>query len=279
MRQFPAGGVGAVPRELLFNPFKQRYHVANSETLQSAIDRAVAGDTIFIEPGTYAEAITVIRAQSNLTLIGLGLRGSVIIQPAASNAVALTNEADGLQLVNINAVGNGTGSALINRGKRLRAVGCKFEGGGSVVKMTAGTDAQITALTHGDGSDCQIRDSEIGNGTKGIEIIATDHGAISFLRVIGCRFHDNTAADFEESGGTITTRFRGLEITECSFNRQSDGTEPTAYIILNDDNGNKGVVSRNSFPTALNGGKNLVSTGLIWTGNFHTAGLSNAQPS
>ena len=80
-------------------------------------------------------------------------------------------------------------------------------------------------------------------------------------------------------GWHIAKEIGRLDIGQCVFLRQEDGTEPTAYILLNDDNGNKGVVWGCTFPSALAGGKNLVSTGLIWTGNLHTGGHSTTQPS
>jgi len=260
-------------------PFGANRYVAYSATIASVLDQAVAGDTIYIQPGEYNEAVTIARAKSNLTLIGMGGRGSVFIAPTTSNATAMTILADDVTLVNIGCDGDGTGSGLVNYGRRTRGYGCKIEGGTVGLKLTLGTVAQINAGTHGKGDDTWWVDCEIAWNTKGVELVATDYGAVTQARFRACTFHDNSAADFEESGGTASIRYRDLDIGSCHFLRQEDGTEPTAYVLLNDDNGNKGVVHGCTFPTALNGGKNLVSTGLIWTGNFHTAGISTGQPS
>jgi len=248
-------------------------------TVQDAIDQASDYDTIHIAPGEYDEAVTIARAKDNLTLIGEGGRGSVFIAPSTTNATALTQEADDVTIINVGCDGDGTGDGLLNRGRRFRAFASKIEGGTIGLRMTLGTDAQITALTHGKGDDCWIVDCEVCWNTKGVQLIATDYGAVTQARFRGCTFHDNTAADFEESGGSVDIRYRDLDIGACHFLRQEDGTEPTAYILLNDDNGNKGVVWGCTFPSALDGGKNLVSTGLIWAGNFHTGGISTTQPS
>lgn len=252
---------------------------ADYTALQAAIDAAAAGDTILMAPGAYDEAVTIARAKSNLTIVGVGGRGACYIEPSAVNATGLTVEADDCTFENVGMAGDGTGSGCVNRGARTRWERCKIEGGAVGLKLTLGTAAQIAALTHGKGADVRLDDCEICWNTKGVELVASDYGAVTQPRFFDCYYHDNTAADFEESGGSVDIRYRDLEIGRCHFLRQEDGTEPTKYISLNDDNGNKGVVHGCSFPTALAGGKNLVSTGLIWVGNFHTGGLSTGQPS
>lgn len=251
-------------------------------TIAAAILAASAGDKIKIWPGEYNEAVTIPRAKSNLFLEVVGNRGSAFLEPSASNATALTIEADDVTVKGLGCAGNGTGGGLLNRGRRTRVIGSKIEGGAVALKLTLGTDAQITAGTHGKGDDLLIDDCEICWSTRGVQLVCTDYGALTQVRFRGCTFHDNTAADMAESvgsGGSAAVMFRDLDVGRCTFLRQEDGTEPTAYILLNGDNGNKGVVWGCSFPSALAGGKNLVSTGLIWAGNLHTGGLSTTQPS
>lgn len=276
------GGVvirGGTVIEGAASPFGSERYVNTGVTIQSVLDGAAAGDTIYIQPGEYVEAVTVARAKSNLTIVGLGNRGSTFVAPTATNATALTILADDVTVINLGCDGDGTGSGVINYGRRTRMYGCKIEGGTNGLKATLGTDAQITAGTHGKGDDCWFVDCEFAWNTNGVQLVASDYGAVTQARFRGCTFHDNTAADFEESGGSVDIRFRDLDIGDCTFLRQEDGTEPTKYLSLNDDNGNKGVVHGCSFPSALTGGKNLVSTGLIWAGNLHTGGLSTGQPS
>lgn len=265
------------------SPFGAERYVDTGATIQAVIDGAQAGDTIYIRPGEYDEAVTIAKAKSNLTLVGLGNRGSVFIAPSTSNATALTVEADDVTIVNVGCDGDGTGSGLLNRGRRTRVFGSKIEGGTVGLKLTLGTDAQITAGTHGKGDDLWVVDCEIAYNTKGVELVCTDYGAVTSVRFRDCVFHDNSAADFEESngsGGSAGVRFRDLDIGDCTFLRlQDDGAEPTAYILLNDDNANTGVVHGCRFPSAINGGKNLVSTAVKWVGNLHTGGISTAQPS
>lgn len=264
------------------NAFAAQFYADDDDSLQRALDRADVGDAIYIGPGEYVEPIVVARAQSALTIIGTGNRGAVAVAPDDTNATALTIEADDVTVINVGCDGAGTGAGLLNRGRRTRVIGSKIEGGTVGLKLTLGTDAQITAGTHGKGDDLWFTDCEVAYNTKGVELVATDYGALTQVRFRGCTFHDNTAADFEEShgaGGAVGVHFRDLDIGGCAFLRMEAGTQPTKYLSLNDDNGNTGVVHDNTFATALDGGKNLVSTGLIWVANKHTGGISGAQPS
>lgn len=249
-------------------------------TVQAAVNKvtAGAGDSIYVKPGSYNEAVTVGPTRSNVTIVGIGGRGSVYIAPSATNATALTNNAEDITLVNVGLEGDGTGSGLINTGKRFRAYGCKIEGGAVAAKMTLHTVAQEAAGTHGDGSDCWLVDTEICWSTLGIQLAATDYGGVTQLHVVGCTFHNCTTAAFEETGGSAAVRYFNLHVADCTFLTDEDGTVPS-FLLLNDDNANTGIVTRCSFPTAINSGKSLASTKLLWVSNYHTGGVSTGQPS
>lgn len=260
--------------------FWRRQGVGNSfRTLQAAINASRPGMSIYIAPGQYNEAVTIPAGKSNISLIGVGGRGAAYIETETTNGVALTNHAADVTVMNLGLDGDGTGAGLINTGARFRAYGCKIEGDDIACQMTMGTVAQIAAGTKGKGSDCLLDDCEFAWATTGMLLTASDYGAVTQLRVRKSLFHNHSAASVEESGGTVSIRYRNLRIDECVFEQLEDGTIPTKFISLNDDNGNKGIVARCTFPTAINSGKNLVSTGLLWTSNFHTGGISTAQPS
>lgn len=249
-------------------------------TVGAAVALAVAGDTIYIAPGEYDESVTIARALNNLTLIGAGGRGCAFINPSASNSTAMTIHADDVTLINVGCDGVGTGGGAVVTGSRFRAYGCKFEGGANAFIIGPGTVAQEAAGTHGVGADSLCEDCEFAWSTAtGVKLVATDYGAATQNFFRRCKFHNLTAASFEESGGTVSIRFRNLEISKCIFDDMEDGSAPTKFISLNDDNGNTGIVTNCSFPTAINGGLNLVSTAVHWVSNFHTGGVSGAQPS
>ena len=252
-------------------------------TIQSAITASEAGDQIFVDPGEYAEELVIPHSKSNIAIIGMGGRGSVAVQ-ADTDGVAITNHGRDVTLVNIGGEGDGTGGGLVNTGRRFRAYGCKFEGGALAVSMTLGTVLQIAALTHDKGDDTLLEDCEIAYATVGVKLTGSDFGACTQNFFKGCYFHSLPTASFEEAhgvGGAITLHYRGLLIDGCRFGAADEETDalPTKWISLNDDNANSGLVTGCVFPDVLAGGRNLVSTTLIWVGNFHTAALSTTQPS
>ena len=250
------------------------------QTITAALALMSAGDILHLAPGEYDEEVTIARTLSKITIIGHGGRGACFNNPTGTNKTAFTNHADDVTFLNVGCDGAGTGGGMVNTGSRFRAYGCKFEGGANALILTLGTVAQEAAGTHGVGADCLIDDCEFAwSSAAGIKLVATDYGAVTQIFVRRCKFHNLSAAHFEESGGTASIRFRNLEISDCVFDDDEGGTPPTKFISLNDDNGNDGIVTRCSFPTTLAGGLNLVSTALHWVSNYMTGGISTGQPS
>jgi hypothetical protein len=263
-------------------------------TLQRAVNAAVGsyGAVIIVAPGVYPETVTIPRPTANngseaLQILGAGPRGSVVIAPTVTDAGALINNADDVTITNIGMSGNGAGTSLINTGSRLRMNSCKLENQGLttgvLAQMTLGTTAQRTAGTHGGGADARLYDCEFAWANNGVLISCTNAGAVTDLMLDYCRFHDIVANGVYESvtgGGAATLTYRGLLVRNCSFNRLAAGTEPTTgYMKLDGNAANTGMVTNTSFPTAIAGGKNLVSAALIWSANYMAGGVSAAQPS
>lgn len=253
-------------------------------TITYALSLAAAGDFIFVAPGQYDESPTISRSKSKLTIVGLGGRGAAFIEPSTEDASGLICHADDVTLVNLGCAGEDTTSAiaLTVTGARFRAYGCKFEGGLTQLLIGPGLDAEVTADTKGTGADSLFEDCEFAYGTNGVVLQGSDYGACTQARFRGCLFHELTAASFEEAhtaGGANTLHYRNLWVTDCDFDTDEAGTAPTKWFSLNDDNTNTGFICGNRFVTALNSGKNLVSTKALWAGNFHPAGLSTTQPS
>ncbi len=249
-------------------------------TIQAAITAASNGDQIFVDPGEYAENVTIPHTKQNLMLVGMGGRGSVAIQ-ALTDGVAITNMARDITLVNIGGEGDGTGGGIKTYGRRFRAYGCKFEGGAIAAEFTLGTDAQITAGTHDKGDDTLCEDCEFAYAALGVKFTATDYGALTQNFFKKSYFHSLPDASFEEAGPSADVHYRGLLIDECIFGAGDEETDalPTKWISLDDDNANDGVLSRCVFPDILAGGRNLMSTKLLSIGNFFVAGIGGAQPS
>ena len=257
-------------------------------TIQAAVNACsgARNEVIFVSPGDYDEAVTIAVGKTWLTLVGLGGRGSVFITRTGATT-NLTNNAEGTTLFNITLEGDETSGSigLLNRGKRLRYIVGRILNVETCARFTLGTPTEVTAGTFSDGSDTLCEDVEFSWATNGVQLVGVedtvgggDFGTTQnyFRR---CVFHNCTAYSIGENPSDVTQSFRDLEVSKCTFRRVEAGTEPTAYILLNDDNANSGIVEDCAFPTALAGGKNLVSTALIWTSNKHTGGISNGQPS
>lgn len=255
-------------------------------TIQKAVDLATRGTTIVVAPGQYDETVTISRtsAHSNMTIMGMGGRGAAYIEPSTEDTAGMVCHADDVTLINLGiaAEDETSAAALTVTGSRFRAYNCKIEGGADQLIIGPGTVAQEAAGTHGVGADALFRDCEFCWGTDGVVLTCTDYGGVTQHRYERCRFHNLTAKHFTEavgSGGSAAVTFFNIVIVDCDFDDLEDGTAPTNYIDLNGNNANTGVVTRCSFPTAINSGLNLVSTAVHWVSNFHTGGVSTGQPS
>jgi hypothetical protein len=255
------------------------------KTIGKAISVALPGDVICIAPGTYAETVTIPRGAGPLTIIGLGAAGAVKIAPSTTNANALVVNSDDVTVQNISCVANGTGTAMLVSGARFHPQGCSVSssaGGGLGMNLIPGTTAQQTAGTNGSAANAFLDVVEFANLANGLALTGVDAGAVTGMLMRGCRLHDITTDHIKEvvgSGGAAAATFADIAIDGCLFGRDATGAEPTAYILLNGNNANNGIVTNCSFPTAIAGGKNLVSTKLLWVSNRMTGGISGAQPS
>ena len=252
-------------------------------TVQGAVDAASSLDNIYIGPGSYDENVTIPHSKPAITLTGAGPRGSVAIAPATGTG--LLCRANDVTLTNVGLAALGTDVALILTGDRFRAYRCKLEnddGTGACLTIGPGTDANHTAHLDGSGSDALFYDCEFAWAATGVTLQGTDYGAATENVFRKCRFHNLGTAHITEhvgSGGSAAVTFATLLVERCVFQADEAGTIPTKFISLNASNSNTGQVTQCSFPVAIDSGKNLVSTKLLWVGNYHTGGLSAAQPS
>ena len=268
------------------NRVGRQIEVSTAAELTTALAALLANDVIYLKPGNYAGAFTIpySATATGISLIGAGPRGSVQLTGTGATTI-LTNEAHRTVLRNITLNGDETALSvgLLNRGRGRRYSVGRILNVAISAKFTLGTPTQVTAGTHSDGSDTLCEDVEFSWGTSGVELIGVADGASNFGTTQNyfrrCTFHNLTAASVTETPSAVTQSFRDLELSDCIFKRVEAGTEPTKYLDLNDDNANSGIVTRCSFPTALTGGKNLVSTALLWVSNYHTGGVSTGQPS
>ena len=265
------------------NRFGRQIEVGTAAELTTALAALLANDVIYLKPGDYAGAFTIPYSATvtGITLVGAGPRGSVFLSGTGATTT-LTNDAERTTLINISIEGDETGGSigLLNRGRGLRYQVGRILNVESCAKFTLGTPTEVTAGTYSDGSDTLCEDVEFSWATNGIDLVGvTDAGVGDFGTTQNyfrrCVFHNFSAAAVTETPlGEAAQSFRDLELSDCIFRRVEAGTEPTKYLDLDDDNANSGIVTRCAFQTALAGGKNLVSTALIWVSNYHTGGVS-----
>jgi len=269
------GGVviqDGVPRAI--NQFGATRHVRAGESIQTAIDAASAGDVIYIDGGNeYDENLTL--STSGIALVGVGTRGSARITGLATNGTALTIDGtaatvNDVLLVNLTLAGRGTGSGLHVEGstRRISAHACHFDGG----------DTGVGALLESAGAgvsvvDTRFIDCQFQQAPTGLSLIGTG-GAnpVSRTRLEHCAFkHISTVC-------VVAEFTRSLEIIDCVFGAQEDGTEPTDYLDI-DVTDTTGLVSGCRFATATSASATLnIASGVFWVANATEAGWSTARP-
>jgi len=256
---------------------------AARNSIQSAINLCVSGDYIYVAPGTYDEVVTIDRGL-DIAIIGVGPLNSVRIAPTTDSADALTCHADGVLLQNIHAISPDTSGsvAFTATGSGLRCVGCKFTGAAQQVLFGPGSQDHIDLGTEGVGADAIFENCVFGEGVNGFVVQGTDYGPAARVILQNCSFYQLDTTSVTEQvgdGGAAGEVFTNLIVRDCSFEPSATGTEPTNYFLLNGSNANTGLVTGCRFTVSLTSGKNLVSTKVLWSGNYHPAGLSTGQPS
>lgn len=262
-----AGGVviqEGVPRPV--NPFGRIREVRSGESIQSAVDAAAAGDVIYIAPGEYDEAVTI--TKSNITLVGIGGRGSVAIAPSAADASALTIDGSAarrtdITLVNLGLEGDGTGSGLHVKAdvRRVRAYSCKIEGGASALLIESTGD--------GAPSDNLFQDCELCWSTNAARIAVSGGGdPVTQTRIQGCHLHNYTGRGVFVD----TVHSADLWLVENTFARDEAGDEPSDEYVLAAVASTTGVLQGNHFPAAEATGKISLAAGVIRSGNWFTDG-------
>lgn len=236
------------------------------DTIQGAVDAATAGDTIFIAPGAYDEAVTV---SKGLILQGVGRRGVIGIAPSTTNASALTVTGDNVTIINLGCEGDGTGAGLHLQGDvdRFRAYSSKLEGGAAAVKLESTAAGAV--------SDTLFEDCELCWSGKGVHFAVSGGGdPVTQTRIVRCHFHNLTTAGIHVD----TVHTADLWVLDSVFANQEDATAPTDYVLANVAS-TTGLFSGNRFATATNAtGVLTIATGVIWAANATEAGWSTARP-
>lgn len=247
----------------------------HADTVQAALDNLVDRDILFLGPGSYDEQVVWPVGLDNVTVIGAGNRGDVAIAPSGTNKTALKIEGtatrtQGITLINVGLEGDGTGGGLHVLGniRRMRFMGCKFEGGAFAAQLQSNAAGAI--------GDTIFDDVELAWATDALLIAVTGGGdpvTQTYLR-------NSLLHNYSSRGVRVTDTFASdLWIQKNVFARQENGTQPTNEYIKADIASTTGFVSENSFATPTNAiAKLAIAAGVIWGPNGTEAGWSLARP-
>jgi hypothetical protein len=234
-------------------------------TIQGAADLMVDGDVLMLGNQEYDENVTF-TGKNNVTVIGTAPRGSTRVT-ALTNGTAFTiNGGQGVQLININAEGRGTGGGVKLDGQIRRFVAslCKFHGGAVAFLISPAAGGQIV--------DCLLDDCEIALATTGISNVVGGGDPTHRLTVRNSRFYALTTDCVVSAGAAINT-----QILNNFFTNDGD-TEPTRFVKL-DGAGDSGLVAGNQFATPTNANtKFVLDADVMWGANATEAGWSSARP-
>lgn len=246
---------------------------ADYNTIQDAVNAAVDGDTILVQPGIYAETVTI--AKNNITVIGMGSHLSTkvgyIYGQTAVTAAAMNISGQNVELVNLDISGGTTTTyGVLVTGDGFSAIACKFEMQNDVGIALKFLGSAVSGVT---GSLGVIDNCEFAWAEEGIRTV-TATSNITQMMIKNSWFHNLSTSCI---GGAGTASVKNLTVTDCQFDNMEDGTEPTEYLHF--ETGDTGIVTNCSFACATNvTTSNKVPATLFWVSNKTVAGISTQVP-
>jgi hypothetical protein len=236
-------------------------------TIQDAVNLMIAKDVLTLGPGSYDEAVVIPVGLDNITIMGAGNRGDIGIAPAATDAIALViegsaaNRTQGITLINVGLEGNGDGGGLHVLGniRRIRAYGCKFEGGAFAVKLESSAAGSI--------GDTIFDDVELAWTTKAFLLTVSGGGD----PVTQTLLKNSLLHNYSSHGVDVDATFAAdLWIVNNDFMDQEDGSEPSAFYVDAAEAGTTGGLYNNRIPDVT--AKISVAAGVERVGNNYQDG-------
>jgi len=195
-------------------------------TIQAAVSAAIAGDTVQVRPGTYAESVLVANAQTGLVLEGLGGR-PLLTPPSGANGIRV-DEVNGVTIRGLEIQGG-------SRGIRLDT------SAGSTL-----TDLRLTAQTRDgilvrNGSGNTVSDSSVtGAFVDGIRVERSDAATVTGNSVSGSGrrgIQVKSAFTAVVSGNAVDGSGReGLEVLRMKTSAVVTGTAAALSSLRRDRN-------------------------------------------
>lgn len=276
------GGAGG--RTLLVGPSENPVGYAS---IQDAIDDAAQGDVIFVQPGAYAENLTV--TKDYLTIIAAQLGGYGRPDVAPATGVCLTVTAQGFVCKGVRFAA-GVSDAVRQKGNGFVYEDCVFDGDSgqaatdALVRLKGDDDDDSFTASEGVIANCLFRGSDgFGLVFQGAETPGNGVGSTHCV-IRGCRFIDNVAADIATRDNDSTDAVysvRDVLIDECLF---MEPKNKATWIDFTTANGGAasdqtGCISRCIFAddnidtTAVK----MVGTGFTIVGCYDTVGVQDGN--
>jgi parallel beta-helix repeat protein len=182
------------------------------QSIQAAVDAAAPGTVIFIDPGTYNQAVTV--SKPDIFLAGLGGPGGVVLANpgGADNGITVNPGAFGFALFNVNVQGFDDNGVLLTGVDLFLISGVTaandgeyglfpvFSANGLIANSTTSGNSD-TGIYVGQSLDVAVLGNTSHNNDNGIEIENSLHALVA-----GNRSFDNTV-------GILVDLLPGLPVT------------------------------------------------------------------
>jgi len=243
-------------------------------TMQAAVDACVSGrgDLIFINPGEYAEDVSV--TKNYVSLIGSMEGGYARPDLVGLAGPSLTVHAQGFVMRHVRVAAITGMDAVVQQGNGFKYLDCVFDGDtANDFNLLPDLDNDSYTASEGLIEKCTFRWGGKGlmftNPGPGVE------GGISPTDVVvrKCQFYQHTTNDIDDTyvGGNDTTFYDCL-ITGCQFLTVSAAY---VYILLTAGANNTGMISDCYFADAdvLNT-QVVLPAGIMFVGNFDVTGIA-----
>jgi len=252
------------------------------KTITKAHAVATSGDTIFIQPGSYAENVVI--TKDYISLIGAQLGGYGRPDIGGAAGVALSVSGQGFVARNCRFFATGNADAVIQTGNGYEYSNCVFDGAAAQAAkallrlLPSSTDTHLTA------SEGLIANNYFRGAPAAAFALIFDTGAApvgvgsSDNFIVGNRFSQNAGIDIEtaKSGAAGTYSVTFVVIHGNIFEDKNKATYIDITTNRDGAAGNQsGTVSGNYFATDTMTTTKIKAVGTAFTfiGNYDTVGI------
>lgn len=251
-------------------------------TIQEAVDIARPGDTIFVQPGTYDENVTV--DTDYITIIGAQVGRYGWPDLAASTGVALTVNGQGFVCKRVR-ITSADSDCVRHVGNGFRYQDCVFDGDGQaategLVRLKGHDTDDSKTASEGLFKDCLFRGNALGVGVIFDTAEPTVGVGSTDVQILDCHFVGNAQDLTTQDSGPGTYSVQRLLVKGCTF----EDKNKTNYIDFTTANGGaasdqNGTIQDCYFATDAITTTNIaiVGTGFTVVGCYDTVGVQDGS--